>query len=200
MNRRTPLLGAAVLAAAALVGAALVPGSAMAQQTGSASGQTQVEVRGGLTVGSHSGSAAALDIAPALSYDVVVKRQMTSTISAFGGFFRTAFGCEEGFCKDREITVVGNHVAAGAEWRSGTPWLRAGLLFGTTEAGIDGDAPKAGVGVYGAAGLSIGSGRFRFLPGASYRWLSAGTESSSDHAVALALDLGFGFQIGGGGS
>ncbi len=178
--------------AALLAGAALAPGRAGAQM--------QAEVRGGLTVGSHSGSAAALDIAPAMSFDVVVKRQMTPSVAVFGGFFRTSFGCEEGFCKDRDIVVVGNHGALGAEWAGGTPWVRAGLLFGTTQAGTLGEDPEPGMGLHAAAGLAIGSGRFRFLPGVSYRWLSAGTASAADHAVALALDLGFGISMGGGGS
>lgn len=176
---------------AALAGAALTPASVAAQ--------LQAEVRGGLTVGSHSASAAALDIAPAMSFDVVVKRQMMPSVAIFGGFFRTSFGCEEGFCKDRDILVVGTHGALGAEWSGGVPWIRAGLLFGTTEAGTEGEAPEAGMGFHAAAGLSVGSGRFRFLPGVSYRWLSASTASASDRAVALALDLGFGIRLSGGG-
>ena len=187
MNNRTM-----VAALASLAGAGFTPASAVAQM--------QAEVRGGLTVGSHSGSAAALDIAPAVSFDVVVKRQMMPSIAVFGGFFRTAFGCREGFCKDREIVVVGNHGALGAEWSHGAPWIRAGVLFGTTQAGNEGEAPEAGIGLHAAAGLAIGAGRFRFLPGVSYRWLSASTPSSSDHAVALALDLGFSIQMSGGGS
>ncbi len=202
MNRRRihGLLAGAALAALAAPAAAQTL-AAGAQTQAAAGAQMQAELRGGLTVGSHSGSAAALDIAPAMSFDAVIKRQMRiyPSLAVFGGFFRTAFGCEEGFCKGRDIIVVGNHGALGIEWSPGTPWMRYGLLFGTTHAGTEGEAPEAGVGVYAAAGLSIGAGRFRFLPGVSYRWLSASTPSTSDHAVALALDLGFGVQIGGGG-
>ena len=187
MNIRTNVATAAALAASALT-----PGWAAAQ--------IQAEVRGGLTVGSHSASAAALDIAPSMSFDVVVKSQMMPSIAVFGGFFRTAFGCEEGYCTDRDIMVVGNHGALGAEWSRGAPWIRAGLLFGTTQAGTEGEPSKPGIGMHAAAGLAIGGGRFRFLPGVSYRWLSASTASASDHAVALALDLGFGIRMGGGGS
>ena len=95
---------------------------------GTAGAQMQAEVRGGLTVGSHSASAAALDIAPAVSFDVALKRQVTPSIAVFGGFFRTAFGCEEGFCKERNLTVVGNHGALGAEWGAAGAWLRAGAV------------------------------------------------------------------------
>lgn len=175
---------------AALTGAFLVPGTAGAQM--------QAEVRGGLTVGSHSASAAALDIAPAISFDVVLKRQMTTSIAVFGGFFRTAFGCEEGFCKERNLTVVGSHGALGAEWGTANTWLRAGALFGSTRVGSEGESPDPGIGVHTAAGLNIGIGRLRFLPGVSYRWMSATTATTSDHAIALALDLGFGIRIGGG--
>lgn len=189
MSKRTMM--SARIFPAVLAGAVVTPAPAAAQ--------FQAELRGGLTVGSHSASAAALDLVPAMSFDVVVKREMIPSLAIFGGFFRTSFGCEEGFCKDRDILVVGNHGALGAEWSGGVPWVRAGLLFGTTEAGTLGDAPEAGIGMHAAAGLSIGSGRFRFLPGVSYRWLSASTASASDHAVALALDLGFGIRMGGGG-
>lgn len=167
---------------------------------GSASAQMQAEVRGGLTVGSHSASAAALDIAPAVSFDVVLKRQVTPAIAVFGGFFRTAFGCEEGFCKDRNLTVVGNHAALGGEWGGAGAWLRAGVLFGSTRVGTEGEPADLGLGAHAAAGLNIGIGRLRFLPGVSYRWMSAATASSTDHAIALALDLGFGIRIGGGPS
>lgn len=167
---------------------------------GTAGAQMQAEVRGGLTVGSHSASAAALDIAPAVSFDVVLKRQVTPSIAVFGGYFRTAFGCEEGFCKERNLTVVGNHGALGAEWGTAGTWLRAGALFGSTRVGSEGESPEPGVGAHAAAGLNIGIGRLRFLPGVSYRWMSAATATSSDHAIALALDLGFGILLGGGAS
>ncbi len=182
----------AAFAGAVLAGAMVMPGTLGAQM--------QAEVRGGLTVGSHSASAAALDIAPAVSFDVVLKRQVTPSIAAFGGFFRTAFGCEEGFCKDRNLTVVGNHGALGGEWGGADAWLRAGVLFGSTRVGTEGEPAELGLGAHAAAGLNIGIGRLRFLPGVSYRWMSAATASSTDHAIALALDLGFGVQLGGGGS
>ena len=135
-----------------------------------------------------------------MSFDVVVKRQMTPAIAVFGGFFRTAFGCEEAFCKTERSRSWGTTERSGRRWSHGAPWIRAAVLFGTTQAGTEGEAPEAGIGLHAAAGLAIGAGRFRFLPGVSYRWLSASTPSASDHAVALALDLGFGIQMGGGGS
>ena len=163
---------------------------------GAAAGQTDVELRGGLAVGGHTGTAAGLDFAPSLSYQALVLRQMRPGVRIYGGYVRTAFGCEEGFCLDRDLTVGGNHAALGVEMRRGSPWLRLGLLFGSTEVGTEGESPDAGVGIHAGAGFTIGSGRVRFLPGVSYRWLTANTPSSSDHAVAFALDVGVGIRLG----
>ena len=177
---------------ALILGAALVPGWA--------SGQMQAEVRGGLTIGSHSGSYAALEIEPSISMDVVVRQQVHPRFAVFGGYFRTAFGCEDGICKDQDpaITIVGNHGVLGVEWGSGGPWLRTGLMLGTTKAGTRGDPPTIGIGIHAAGGLTVGSGGFRFLPGFSFRRMAATSESDDDHAVAIALDLGFAYQIRGG--
>ena len=167
---------------------------------GTASGQMQAEVRGGLTIGSHSGSFAALDIAPSISFDAVVRRQIHARFAVFGGYARTAFGCEEGFCKDQDpgITIVGNHGVLGVEWGSGGPWLRTGVLVGTTGAGSLGDPPTIGIGVHAAGGLTVGSGSFRFLPGLSWRRMPATSETDDDYAVAMSLDIGFAYQLMGG--
>lgn len=183
---------------ACALAAAACPVFAAAQEENGAAQPMQVEFRTGLTVGSHSGSAAALDIAPSLSFDLAVRRQMWRRVALFAGYYRTAFGCEEGYCADQNIGVTGNHAAVGAEWGSGGPWLRLGLLAGIANAGTDGDASSFGVGVLGAGGLRIGSGRLQFLPGVSYRWMSANTASESDQVIALAMEVGLAYRIGGG--
>jgi hypothetical protein len=166
---------------------------------GAASAQTHVEMWGGLTVGSHTATAAGLDVAPALSIEALVVRQLSPWLGIYGGYVHTAFGCEEGFCLDRGLTVTGDHAVLGGEVRRGRPWLRVGLLFGVAEVGTEGEAPEAGVGIHAGAGLTVGAGRVRFLPGFSYRWMAASTTSSSAHAVALALDLGVGVRLGSDG-
>lgn len=185
----TPPTRAAAAGAALLSIVAVLPPS-------TAGAQLQTELRTGLTVGSHSGTAAALDFAPAWSFDLVVRQQMWSRVALFGGYYRTAFGCEEGYCKDQNVTVVGNHGAVGAEWGSGGPFLRLGVLFGATNAGSEGATPDLGVGLLGAAGLIVGSGRVRFMPGVSYRWMTASSELDSDRAIALALDVGVAVRLG----
>jgi hypothetical protein len=140
--------------------------------------------------------------------DVVVRRQILPAFGVYGGYFRTSFGCEEGYCKDRDpsITVVGNHGVLGVEWgppgmkqSAAIPWVRGGVMFGSTRAGTEGDDPEPGIGFHVAAGLTVGSGHFRFMPGLSYRRMSATQGADKGHATALAADLGFAYQLGGGG-
>jgi len=154
------------------------------------SGQIDVEVRGGAAIGSHTGTAAGLDRLPRFSYEALVLLGVKPGVGVYGGFVRTAFGCEEGFCLDRDLTVVGQHGAVGVELTRGSPWLRLGLLVGVTEVGTEGEASDLGLGVHGALGFTIGSGRVRFLPGLSYRRFSAGSQASPDHATAVTVDLG----------
>lgn len=183
MRPVTRALTAAALAALALHGAAAA--------------QTSVEVRGGLAVGSHTATGAALDMAPALSYAALVTHRLGPRLGLFGGYLRTAFGCEEGFCLDRDLTVTGNHAAAGAELTFGPAWVRGGLLFGVTRVGTEGEDPNAGVGVLAAAGFTVGQGRVRFVPALSYRWMAADTPSRSDHAAAVTVDVGVAVRLGG---
>jgi hypothetical protein len=170
------------------LGAAFVPGVA--------AGQTHAELRGGLTVGSHTATAAGLDVVPKLSYEVLIRRRITPRLSVYGGYVRTAFGCEEGFCLDRDLTVTGSHGVLGAEGWAGGAWLRLGVLFGVTEVGTEGEPADPGPGIHAGVGFTFGSGRVSFSPGLSYRWLSAKTSSGSDHAVAMTLDLGVGIRLG----
>ena len=161
-----------------------------------AAGQTHAELRAGYTVGSHSGTAAGLDMAPALSYEALVIHRLTPLLSVYGGYARTAFGCEEGFCQDRELTVTGNHGVLGAEARKEWAWARLGVLLGVTEVGTEGESPDMGPGLHLGAGFTLGSGRLSLMPGVSYRWLSGKTPSGSDHAVALAGELGVAIRFG----
>lgn len=188
---------------AALLLVAVAPAPAAGQLPAWLS-QAGVEVRAGASIGSHSASAAALDIVPKPSFDVVLKSEVIPTLSAFGGYYRTVFGCEEGYCTKRDLSVVGNHLAVGADWMPDAgqfvfrPWVRAGFLFGTTEAGTEGEPPSVGIGGDLGVGIEVALGRLLVRPGASYRYLTANTESSTADAVALSFHVGFGMQLGGG--
>ena len=187
----------------AISGCALAPGSAAGQMPGWL-GQVGVEIRGGMSIGNHSESAAALELAAKPSFDLVLKSEVIPTVSVFGGYYQTTFGCEEGFCTGRDINIVGNHGALGAQWVPDLPqlalgpWLRGGLLVGTTRAGTEGESPNIGIGFEFSAGLQRDFGRWSALPGVSYRYLMANTPSSSAYAVALAAHLGIAIKLGGG--
>ncbi len=187
---------------AAIAAFVLAPGSVAAQPGWL--GRIEVEVRGGMSVGTHSESAAKLELAPKPSFDLVVRGEIIPTLSVFGGYYQTTFGCEEGFCTGREITIVGNHGALGAVWVPDVPqmamgpWVRAGFLVGSTRVGTEGDSPDIGVGLDLGAGLQRDFGRLSFFPGVSYRYLTANTPSSSAYAVALSGHLGVAIALGGG--
>lgn len=182
-------------------GAAVVPAGVLCALVLSAplSGQIDAEIRGGATVGSHTGTAAGLDLSPSFSYEALVLLGVKPRVGVYGGFVHTEFGCEEGFCLDRDLMVVGKHGAVGVELTRGSPWLRVGLLFGVTEVGTEGEASNLGLGVHAALGFTIDSGRVRFLPGLSYRRLSAGTQAGPNHATAVTVDLGVRVRMGSGG-
>ncbi|MXX36331.1 MAG: hypothetical protein F4107_10255 [Gemmatimonadetes bacterium] len=187
----------------AMVGGALQPGSASAQLPDWL-GPVGVEVRGGMSVGNHSESAAEMELVYKPSFDFVVRSEVIPTLWAFGGYYRTAFGCEEGFCVGRDITIAGNHGALGVEWvpRSAQlaagPWLRGGILVGTTRAGTEGDPPDIGIGLDLGVGLDWDFGLWSARPGVSYRYLMANTPSSSAYAIALSGHLGIAIPLGGG--
>jgi len=162
---------------------------------GRAAAQTSVEARSGLAVGSHTATAASLEWAPALSYEIRIARRLRPQIAVSAGYVRTAFGCKEGFCRGREPTVTGNHAAVGAVLSRGWLWGRVGVLYGTTRVGTEGETPRAGPGLEAGAGLRVRLGRARIGPGLSWRRMSADTPSSNDHAVALGFDLGVTFEF-----
>lgn len=162
---------------------------------GPAAGQTSAEVRGGVAVGGHSGTAAGMEMVPSAAFDVLVLRQVTPLFRIYGGLTRTSFGCEEGFCLDLNPTVTGTHGVVGAEAQVAKAWGRLGILFGKTEVGDQDDADM-GPGIQLAAGFVVGTGRVQILPGLSYRWMSAKTPAVSEHAIALGADVGIRIGLG----
>ena len=211
-------VGAALIALVGVV-AAHLPAAAQSQE------MLQVEVRTGITAGNHSGSAAAFDFAPKLSFDLVFRRQVAPGIGAYGGFLRTSFGCnqEGSFCDQvgeaPQLRLVGNHIVIGGEWSpagmadaTARPWIRAGVMYGSAgmTRGADHDAethpdPEMGIGIHTAVGLNVGKGPFLFVPGLTRRRMAAsqpgeGGDNVADDATASAysIDLAIAYRIGGG--
>lgn len=158
------------------------------------SGQLHLEVRGGAGVGAHSETQANLDLVPRPTYEALVLWALRPRVSLYGGFVRTSFGCEEGFCLGRDLTVAGHHGVVGVEVSRGMLWARMGGLYGVTRVGSEGEAPGPAPGVEVRLGASLGSGRLRFLPGVSLRRLGAADQGG--HATALTADIGVRFALG----
>lgn len=211
-------VGAALIALLGAV-AAHLPAAAQSQET------LQVEVRAGITAGNHNRTAAAFDMAPRLSFDLLFRRQVAPGISAYGGFLRTSFGCNEPdtFCHQigdaPQLRLVGDHVVVGGEWSPAgmadapaRPWVRAGVMYGRAgmTRGADHDPethpePEMGIGIHTSVGLNVGRGSFLFVPGLTRRQMAAsqpgeGGDGSADDATAIAysIDLAIAYRIGGG--
>lgn len=203
---RASIRGLAVAAVASAASWGLAPTAARAQDAstgGEASGAQQaagglrVEFLGGMTIGSHTASAAALDMAPSVSLGVGASMSVwRPDFAVFAAYQRAAFGCEEGYCLNRGYTVTGNHGAVGLEWAPRRAWMRAGLLFGVVTAGDAGS--NFGIGVLGAGGFTLDAGKLRLKPGVSYRWMQAATETEPNaKAIALGLEFGLDYLLGG---
>ena len=155
--------------------------------------QIYAEVRGGTAVGSHTATAAAMELEPGLSVAGLISLQTSGALGLYAGFVRTQFGCTNGFCTDREITFTGNNARLGLSLTRGGPWMQLGLLYGGT--GTDGDNLNGGIGFEAGLGLAFSAGKIRFSPGLIYRRHNASTAIRKDHAVSLSFDLGIGLRI-----
>jgi hypothetical protein len=159
-----------------------------------AEAQMYVELRGGTAVGSHTATAAAMELEPGLSVAGLLLLQTSGVIGIYAGFVRTEFGCINGFCTDRDITITGNDIRLGLSLSRGRPWLQFGLLYGGTGAATD--EPNGGLGFETSLGLAFSLGKLRFSPGLAYRRHDADTAIRKDHAVSLSLDLGVQLRLG----
>lgn len=177
----------------AILAMALCPEAAVAQRFG-------LEVRGGAAVGSYTATAAGLDVIPALAFGAALEARLSGPFSAYLGFSRTSFGCEEGFCAARDVSLTSQGLVAGARWGPGLLWLRAGLALRSLRLTADGEKETSdlGVGWDLAGGLEITlTDRFRLRPGLTYLRHTAATDQGDGHVAALALEIGVGVALGG---
>ena len=160
-----------------------------------AEAQTHVEIRGGATIGSHSGSRAGLELVPGPSLDVTVRRDLTGNLSVYGSFSRLEFGCEDQFCAGSEPTITGNHGVLGAEvgWRN--LWARAGGMFGTAAMSVTDDA-QTGFGMQGSAGLRFDvRGAVQVVQAFTLERMQSRTAVGTDWATAVSFDLGLAYAL-----
>jgi hypothetical protein len=177
----------------AILAAVLSPASAVAQRFG-------LEVRGGGAVGSYTATAAGLDVIPALSFGAALETRVSGPFSAYVGLSRSSFGCEEGFCAGRDVSLTSQGLVAGARWGPGLPWIRAGLALQNLRLTADGEEETSdlGVGWDLAGGIDVTlADRFHLRPGLTYLRHAAATVQGDGHVALLALELGVAVGLGG---
>lgn len=176
-----------------VLGAVLVPAGAGAQQV-------KVELKAGAAVGNYTDTGAGLDVIPGPSFGALVELWPAETLAGYAGFTRSSFGCEEGFCTDRDVSLTSQGLVMGGRWSPGLPWVRAGLAVQALdiEATGAGERFDPGLGVELAAGLEFAiAEQFRVRPGLTYLRHRASTELGEGHVALLALELGVAAEIYG---
>jgi len=160
----------------------------------SASAQVTLDVKNALTIGALSSSEAGLEAKPGWSLEASLGYGVNPSLTVFGGYARTAFGCDEGFCSGIDVKVSGNHGLLGLEVNKGAPFARVALLYGKTSVTGSDDA-EAGLGVRLGIGGSFG-GSVRIRPGISFSWMDASTADLSANAAAFSFGLGVLIPLG----
>jgi len=156
--------------------------------TTSVSGQLTLDVKNALTIGALSTSESGVQSKPGWSLEASLGYGLNPSLSVFGGYARTIFGCDGGFCSGIDVKVSGNHGILGLEFNKGAPFARAALMYGKT--GVTGaDTAEAGLGIKLGAGGSFGDS-VRIRPGLSFSWMDASTADLSANATAFSLELG----------
>ena len=154
-------------------------------------GQTvELEARGGMSIGSHSTTFAALEVLPQPMGELLVKKSWRNLAFVIGGLY-SGFGCAEGFCSGSRTMRIRHYSAtAGLELREGIAWFRGMAGMGMSEIrGIRDRGPAANL----AAGVRIPVGPLTVAPGVTYRWMQSESET-----IVLDAGLGFTYSIGGG--
>ncbi|HBD97706.1 MAG TPA: hypothetical protein DC060_05855 [Gemmatimonadetes bacterium] len=173
----------------AIVGACLVASTPVAGQ------RIIGEVRLGTTVGSHTATAAGLELLPGPSLGVLLEVSLNERVGVYAGFVQTSFGCESGFCINRDVVIKGRSAAGGIALRRGWAWTRIGLLFGVVEPESEDSSSAAGFGLDGVVGVQFRVGPVIFTPGAVLRRHDGGGGANSERAASLGIDVGIAFLL-----
>lgn len=172
-----------VLAALALAGLVSAP---VAGQ------RLALEVKGGGAVGNYTAARSGLDVLPGPVFGAALEVWATPSVAGYVGFTRSSFGCEEGFCINRDVSYTTQGLTVGARWSPGLPWARAGLVF----QGLDIEAregggtsgPALGIELAGGAEITVGD-RVGLRPGLAYVRHGASTDLGDGHVAMLALEF-----------
>ncbi|MFW6331325.1 MAG: hypothetical protein ACOC3J_06335, partial [Gemmatimonadota bacterium] len=121
-------------------------------------------------------------------------------LAGYAGFTRASFGCEEGFCADRDVSLTSQGLVLGARWLPGTIWARAGLALQALDVDARGadDRFDPGLGFELAGGVELDLGRsWRLRPGVTYLRHAASTDLGDGHVGLYALEVGVAVAIRG---
>lgn len=176
---------------------ALATLGALAAASPAAAQRVAVELSGGGAVGNYTETGAGLDLVPGPAFGARVELWATPTLAGYAGFTRATFGCEEGICTGRDLSLTSQGLVAGAHWSPGIPWVRAGLAVQTLtirDPQVD-ESFDPGLGFEAAAGVDLPLwGRFRVRP--AVLWLRhASTELGEGHVSLLSLQLGVATEL-----
>lgn len=158
----------------------------------------RVELRAGAAVGNLSEADAGLDILPEPAYAAVLEVEPVADLAGYVGFTRSSFGCEEGFCEGRDVTVTSQGLVLGGRWSPRWVWLRAGLAYQGVDVEGEGasDSGDAGLGVDLGAGVALDIGRgVELRPGITYLRHQANTDLGDGHVALLTLQIGFAAEV-----
>ncbi len=153
------------------------------------------EARLGTTVGSHTATAAGLEMLPGPSIGLLVEVGVNELVGVYGGLVQTSFGCESGFCTNRDVVIKGRSAAGGIALRRGWAWTRIGLLFGVVEPESADSSSAAGIGLDGSVGVEFRIGPVIFTPGAVLRRHDGGGGANSERAASVGVDFGIAFLL-----
>jgi hypothetical protein len=178
---------------------------------GQVPGVLGVEARAGAAVGSYAPTSAGLQMAPEPAWHLALSWGPSRMIGAYAAYSSVGFGCDEGFCREYDVSFVSRGVSLGARAEApvaGAPWVRAGVLLheldqrwggaqpaGSATADTDtGFEAAAGMSWRAGPGLEVGpSLHLGFLP-------TRGEDGVTDRAFFVGLDLGVRWVLDSGRS
>lgn len=166
--------------------------AAMAAKPAAAQRYT-VELRGGAAIGNYTDTGAGLDVVPGPSFAATAELRFTELVSAYVGINRSAFGCEEGLCIGRDVTLVSQGATAGVRLTRGLFWGRVGAAVQVLRQESDARTVTSdpGIGWDLAAGVEVPVGRgFLVRPGLTWLRHQTPDDDIAAHASVLALEVG----------
>lgn len=145
----------------------------LATGTSAAAAQVAWEIRGGGAIGNHTDAAAGLEVNPGPSFSTFLLVGPFARTSLYMSYSRSSFGCEEGFCIDRDVKITSRGWGGGIrlapiDW----VWVQAGVSrLGTT---VDTNSESMRIdpvfAYEGGAGISLPLLSWvRLSPGVAYR-------------------------------